>query len=80
MASQNSSFLNRDGKSMLFTPARDDGKGNPITDVYVKGSYYRLSTETKPTAADDGVGDGDDLLLVDTKEVFIYYKGTWYLQ
>ena len=43
------------------------------------GSFVRLSTEPKPTVA-DGARDGDDLLLVDTGAVYIYYKGTWYLQ
>jgi hypothetical protein len=43
------------------------------------GSFVRLNAELKPTAA-DGAKDGDDLLIVDTGEVYIYYKGTWYLQ
>lgn len=43
------------------------------------GSHVRLSTEPKPTVA-DGAKDGDDLILVDTKQVYIFYNGTWYLQ
>lgn len=43
------------------------------------GSFVRLSSEQKPTAA-DGAKDGDDLLIVDNGEVYIFYKGTWYLQ
>jgi hypothetical protein len=50
---------------------------NGAANVLLAGSHIRLSTEPKPT---DGVKDGDDLLLVDTKEVYIFYKGTWYLQ
>lgn len=56
-----------------------DGKVMEKVSAKLAGSYVRLSTEPKPTAA-DGVGDGDDLLLVDTKQVYIFYKGTWYLQ
>lgn len=36
-----------------------------------------LSTDAKPTA---GVQDGTTLYWVDTKQFFIYYKGTWYEQ
>jgi hypothetical protein len=43
------------------------------------GSFVILSTEPKPTS-DDGAKDGDDLLIVDTKDVYIFYQGVWYLQ
>jgi hypothetical protein len=56
-----------------------DGYLEYIQKTEESGSYVRLSTEPKPTAA-DGVKDGNDLLLVDTKQVYIFYKGTWYLQ
>lgn len=36
-----------------------------------------LSSEEKPT---EGLQDGSTLYLVDTKQFFIYYKGTWYEQ
>lgn len=36
-----------------------------------------LSTEEKPTA---GVEDGTTYYTVDTQELYIYYKGTWYNQ
>jgi hypothetical protein len=52
---------------------------NGVPLMQIRGSFFRLSSETKPTSA-DGVKDGDDLLIVDTKDVYIYYKGTWYLQ
>jgi hypothetical protein len=55
------------------------GRPMPKTATRLVGSWVRLAAEAKPTAA-DGVQDGDDLLLVDTKAVYIYYKGTWYLQ
>jgi hypothetical protein len=71
------SNLNSYTHAMAIDPTT--GKPMPKNEVTLAGSYIRLSTEPKPTAA-DGVKDGDDLLLVDTKEVFIYYKGTWYLQ
>ena len=59
----------------------DDATSRPMPKVAAKmtGSWYRLAAEAKPTAT-DGVVDGDDLLLVDTGAVFIYYKGTWYAQ
>lgn len=41
--------------------------------------FVRLSTEPQPTEV-DGVRDGDELLVVDTKETHVFYKGTWYLQ
>jgi hypothetical protein len=55
------------------------GRPMPKTSTRLVGSWIRLAAEAKPTAA-DGVQDGDDLLLVDTKESFIFYKGTWYAQ
>jgi hypothetical protein len=72
-------FLNKvePDSRYLFTSARDDGTGNPVTDVQVTGSFERLSTEPKPTAA-DGVKDGNTLMLVDTAQVFKFYKGVWY--
>ncbi len=42
------------------------------------GSYVRLSAEPKPTPEIDGVNDGNTLMLVDTGQVFKYYKGEWY--
>lgn len=76
---------NSDGITVpqYYNPITDDyevveGAGGSFN-VYQSGSYVRLSTEPKPTSA-DGVNDGDDLLIVDTKDVYIYYKGTWYLQ
>ena len=36
-----------------------------------------LHTEAKPTV---GVQDGTTLYWVDTRQFFIYYKGTWYEQ
>lgn len=36
-----------------------------------------LSTEEKPT---EGVEDGTTYYTVDTQELYIYYKGTWYNQ
>lgn len=36
-----------------------------------------LSTEEKPTA---GVEDGTTYYTVDTQELYIFYKGTWYNQ
>lgn len=47
--------------------------------VKFTGSFIRLAAEPKPTMG-DGAQDGDDLLLVDSKEVYIFYKGVWYLQ
>jgi len=38
-----------------------------------KATYYRLSTEPQPTEANDG----DELIIVDTGAVFIYYAGEW---
>ena len=60
---------------------KDPITGKPMPKVASKptGSWYRLDAEAKPTAA-DGVEDGDDLLIVDTSAVFIFYKGTWYPQ
>ena len=36
-----------------------------------------LHTEAKPTV---GIQDGTTLYWVDTRQFFIYYKGTWYEQ
>jgi hypothetical protein len=60
---------------------KDPITGKPMPKVLSRaaGSFYRLAAEPKPTSA-DGVQDGDDLLLVDTKETFIFYKGVWYAQ
>ncbi|MDF2854227.1 MAG: hypothetical protein K0Q87_78 [Neobacillus sp.] len=44
--------------------------------VSLTGSYTRLSTEPKPTVS-DGAKDGNDLLLVDTGQVFVFYQGVW---
>ena len=38
--------------------------------------YLRLSSEDKP----EPVVDGSSLYEVDTQKLYIYYKGTWYLQ
>lgn len=38
--------------------------------------YLRLSSEAKP----EPVVDGSSLYEVDTQKLYIYYKGTWYLQ
>ena len=38
--------------------------------------YLRLSTESKPT----DVVTGSTCYEVDTQKLYIYYKGTWYLQ
>lgn len=40
-------------------------------------SIVRLSTEDKPTS---GIEDGSLLYLVDTKDIYIFYKGSWYKQ
>ena len=53
-----------------------DGKVMEKVAVVSDGEWYRLSTETKPTAA-DGVKDGHNLLLVDTGQVFVYYSSQW---
>ncbi|WP_127485901.1 hypothetical protein [Neobacillus mesonae] len=50
-------------------------QNNPLPTVQT-GSYVRLSTEPKPTKS-DGVKDGNDLLLVDTGQVFVFYKDVW---
>lgn len=42
-------------------------------------TFMKLSGEVKPTSI-DGARDGDGLLLIDTKDIYIFYKGTWYLQ
>lgn len=42
-----------------------------------RSSIVQLSTEVKPTA---GLQDGSLLYEVDTKDIYIYYKGTWYKQ
>lgn len=51
------------------------GESNPLP-TQLTGSYVRLSTEAKPTEA-DGVKDGNDLLEIDTKKVFVFYQGEW---
>lgn len=38
--------------------------------------YLRLSSEDKP----EPVVDGSTLYEVNTQKLYIYYKGTWYLQ
>ena len=38
--------------------------------------YIGLSTESKPTSD----VDGSTYLEVDTSDLYIYYKGTWYKQ
>lgn len=42
-----------------------------------RSSIVQLSTEENPTK---GLQDGSLLYYVDTKQIFIYYKGTWYEQ
>lgn len=39
--------------------------------------FVGLSTDTKPTAQ---VEDGSTFYTVDTQELYVYYKGDWYLQ
>lgn len=54
---------------------KQTGVNNPLP-VQLSGSYVKLSTEPKPTAA-QGAVDGNDLLEVDTGKVFVFYAGTW---
>lgn len=42
-------------------------------------TFYRLASENKPSDK-DGVSEGDNLIIVDTKDIYIFYKGVWYLQ
>lgn len=48
-----------------------------ITTIVLNGvlTIIGLSTEEKPT---DCIKEGTQLLEVDTKKVFIFYKGKWY--
>lgn len=39
--------------------------------------FLGLSTEEKPT---ENIVDGSTFYAVDTVELYVYYKGTWYLQ
>lgn len=71
-------FLTKDEGARVYTSARDRGDGKPVTDVHLTGSYTRLSTEPKPTAAADRVKDGNSLTLVDTGQVFKYYQSKWW--
>jgi hypothetical protein len=66
-----------DGKDLDLIPSMTPTAGERgALDVVLTGSYVRLSTEEKPTV-DDGVKDGNDLLLVDTGQVFVFYQGVW---
>lgn len=46
-----------------------------MTKMYGGVNYIGKSTEEKPT---DGVKDGEQLYLVDTKETFVFYDGEWW--
>lgn len=40
--------------------------------------YLRLEAESKPEAS--AVADGSTCYIVDTGDLYLAYKGTWYLQ
>ena len=40
--------------------------------------YLRLEDESKPNATE--VADGSTCYIVDTGDLYVAYKGTWYLQ
>lgn len=40
--------------------------------------YLRLEAEDKPSAS--AVADGSTCYIVDTGDLYLAYKGTWYLQ
>jgi hypothetical protein len=42
--------------------------------------FVGLSTDQKPTNANDKVVNGSTFYEVDTSKLFIYYEGTWYEQ
>lgn len=48
-----------------------------VTSLPLKENYMRKSNETKP-GVEDGVEDGDSLLLVDTRQIFKFYQGEWW--
>ena len=52
-----------------------EGKQMKRLNFLVQGDYIGLSSDEKPT---DNVEDGSTLYCVDTKEMFMFYKGTWY--
>ena len=48
---------------------------NPFI-IMARFDLVRLSTESKPT----NVKDGSTCFEVDTSNLYVFYKGTWYLQ
>jgi hypothetical protein len=72
-------FLNKDGN--VFTSARDDGTGKPVTDVTIKGSLASfktaaLSITSTPVELTAGVVGKKQLIVYPPEAGTIYWGGS----
>lgn len=47
-----------------------------MVDLKYRIDFVRLENESKPDG--ENINDGSTCYIIDTAELFIYYKGTWY--
>ena len=47
-----------------------------MIDLKYRIDFVRLKNETMPDS--ENINDGSTCYIIDTAELFIYYKGTWY--
>jgi len=77
-----STFFESDTGQLKILSAAGTLVNAPSESVTLSGSYVRLSTEPLPTVLDDGVQDGNDLLVIDpadknNNKVYVYRTGAW---
>lgn len=49
-----------------------------MVDQYIRWDFLGLSTDAKPTAANEKVTNGSTYYETDTSKYYVYYEGTWY--
>lgn len=49
-----------------------------MVDQYIRWDFLGLSTDAKPTAANEKVTNGSTYYESDTSKYYVYYEGTWY--
>ena len=50
--------------------------GDNMIDLKYRIDFVRLENESMPDS--ENINDGSTCYIIDTGELFIYYKGTWY--
>jgi len=51
-------------------------EGDNMIDLKYRIDFVRLENESMPDSAN--INDGSTCYIIDTGELYIYYKGTWY--